>query len=278
MKITAKNKVCMIIGDPVEHSLSPTMHNKAYEALGIDDQFVFVAAHVKIEDMKKVADGVRAMNIRGLTCTIPHKLEIMKYLDEIDPLAEKIGAVNTVVNEKGKLKGYNTDVLGAIIPLEKLTDIKDKKVAMIGSGGVGRAIAFGMVDKGADLKIYNLDLDEALRLGEEVGAKAQGLDALEEVKEADIIFNATPLGMGPDFIDKTSVPKEYINSNQIVFDVVYSPHETRLIKEAREKNAQVIHGIEMLLYQGTAQFELYTEHRAPEDVMRKALYEHFGIE
>lgn len=119
MKITAKTKICMIIGDPVEQSLSPTMHNAAYEQLGIDDQFVFVGSHVKLENIGKVIDGVRAMNIHGLTCTIPHKVEVMKYLDEVDSIARKIGAVNTVINRNGKLIGYNTDWNGVILPIAK---------------------------------------------------------------------------------------------------------------------------------------------------------------
>src|SRR3990167_2361987 len=148
MKISGKTKMCIIIGDPVEHSLSPAMHNAAYKALGIDDQFVFTAAHVNVKDVKKVVDAVRVMGIRGLTCTIPHKIEVMKYLDEIDPIAQKIGAVNTVVNDNGILKGYNTDWLGTVTPLEKIITLNDKNVALIGAGGVARACGYGLVKRG----------------------------------------------------------------------------------------------------------------------------------
>lgn len=283
MKISAKNKLCVIVGDPVEHSLSPKMHNAAYEALNIDDQFVFVAAHAKVEDMEHVVKAVRVMNIRGLTCTIPHKMEVMKYIDEIDPLAKKIGAVNTVVNDNGVLKGYNTDCQGTIIPLEKVTTLKDKKVALIGAGGAARAIAYGVTDKGAILTIYNRTVEKAEELAKELNShspthqvSAKSLDALEEVKTADIVLNATSLGMAPDE-DKTPCPIEYINENQVVFDAVYTPYKTKFLRDAEAKGAKIIPGIEMLLHQGTAQFTHYTNHPAPEEVMRKSLLEHFGL-
>ena len=130
--------MCIIIGDPVEHSLSPVMHNAAYEALRIDDQFVFTAARVDIKHVRQVVEAVRVMGIRGLTCTIPHKIEVMKYLDEIDETAKKIGAVNTVVNHNGVLKGYNTDWLGVATPLERITTLKGKRAAVVGAGGAAR--------------------------------------------------------------------------------------------------------------------------------------------
>src|SRR3989344_6026284 len=151
MNITAKTKLCIIIGDPVEHSLSPVMHNAAYQALGIDNEFVFVASQVKVAHVKDVVTAMRVMGFRGLTCTIPHKIAVMKYLDKIDPIAQKIGAVNTVVNENGILTGYNTDWLGTVIPLEKHGTLKNKKVALIGAGGAARACGYGVIEKGATL-------------------------------------------------------------------------------------------------------------------------------
>ena len=272
MRISARTQLCIIIGDPVEHSLSPVMHNAGYEALGIDDQFVFVAARVNVEDVAQVVKGVRVMGIRGLTCTMPHKLEVMKYLDEIDPVARKIGAVNTVVNDQGVMKGYNTDWLGTVEPLEKMAALAGKRVALIGAGGAARAMAYGIISKGAKLKIYNRTIDTAQELANEFQCEAAGLDALPEVTAADIIVNSTSLGMG-DLVGETPVPKESISSRHIVFDAVYDPLETRLLREAREKGARVIHGTEMLLHQGFAQFTLYTGRKAPEEAMRKALRE-----
>ena len=264
----------MIIGDPVEHSLSPAMHNAGYQALGIDNMFVFVAAHIQTGKVKDAIQAVRVMNIRGLTCTIPHKVEVMKYLDEIDPIAEKIGAVNTVVNEKGKLKGYNTDWLGTVAPLEKvLGTIEDKTVAMIGAGGAARAMAYGVLDRGAKLTIFNRTPEKAEELARDLDGSVSVKTLPElasEIPMQDIILNATSLGMG-ERIEDSPVQKELIHSGQVVFDAVYAPRETKLLREAKEQGAQTIQGIEMLLHQGTAQFELYTGHKAPVEVMRKVL-------
>lgn len=274
MKITAKTNICMIIGDPVEHSLSPQMHNAAYEALGIDDQYIFTAAQVKIEDVKKVVDGMRAMGIHGLTCTIPHKMEIMNYLDEIDPIAKKIGAANSIVNNNGKLIGYNTDWLGVLTPLEKITKLKGKQVAVIGAGGAARAMAYAVTSKGAKLAVYNRTIEKAKELAEEFDGVGKSLEEISEVKNADIILNATSLGMHPQE-HETPLPKKYITKKHIVFDAIYVPFETRLLQEAKGQGAQIIHGLEMLLYQGLPQFELYTGKKAPEDVMRKVLMSKF---
>jgi len=262
----------MIIGDPVGHSLSPAMHNKAYEALGIDDEFVYVASRVKIEDVKDVVKAAAAMGIRGLTCTIPHKVEVMKYLDKkyIDPVALRIGAVNTIVNDNGILKGYNTDWLGVLMPLEKVIDLKGKSVAILGAGGAARAMAYAMSSSGAFFTVFNRTLEKAVDLSRDFGGLARSYKDIAEVKDMDIILNATPLGMHP-YENETPLPKQYITKKQIVFDAIYSPFETRLLREAKEQGAKVIHGVEMLLYQGAAQFELYTGRKAPESVMRGVL-------
>jgi len=271
MKITGKTKICMIIGDPVEHSLSPAMHNAGYAALGIDDKYVFVASNVEIENIKSAVQAVRILNIRGLTCTMPHKIEVMKYLDEIDPIAQKIGAVNTVLNKDGVLVGYNTDWLGAVAPLEKFVSLEGKKVGLIGAGGAARACAYGITSKRASLTIFNRDLKKAKNLAKDFGGEASSIDEIEKIKDVDVVINATSLGMG-DLQNETPVPSKYIGQNQIVFDLVYDPVETRLLREAKEQGAQTIGGLEMLLYQGTAQFELYTGQKAPENKMRNVLF------
>jgi shikimate dehydrogenase len=276
MNISGKTKICVIIGNPIEHTLSPKMHNAAYKALGIDDQFVFVATKVKLENIKEAVKAVRVMGIRGLTCTIPHKIKVLKYLDQIEPVAKKIGAVNTVVNDGGILKGYNTDWLGAISPLEQKISLKNKKVALIGAGGAARAIAFGIVEKEASLKIYNRTLSKAQKLARELKVKAGSLKELKEVKQADIIINATSLGMAPDD-DKIPLPPKYLTKNQIVMDAVYIPYKTKFLKQAEKKGCKIIPGIEMLWYQGIAQFAYYTHRQAPEKVMLKVLLNHFGL-
>lgn len=270
MRISAKTQICMIIGDPVEHSLSPQMHNAGYEALGIDDTFVYIAAHVNIAHIQTVMEAMRAMHIRGITCTVPHKVAVLEYLDEIDPIAKKIGAANTVVNEQGKLIGYNTDWLGVLKPLTKVTDLQNKKVAILGAGGAARAMVYAAITSGASVTIYNRTLQHAETVAKEFGTQAKDFSQLASIKDADIILNATVLGRTP-YEHETPLPKEYITSKHIVFDANYVPFTSRLLQEAKEQGATIIHGTEMLLYQGTAQFELYTGQKAPEDVMRKIL-------
>ncbi len=281
MRISAKTKLCIIIGDPVEHSLSPAMHNAGYKELNIDDQFVFFGATVKPENLEDTVKGVRAMGIRGLTCTIPHKIEVMKYLDEVDETAKQIGAVNTVVNENGKLKGYNTDWLGVVNPLEKHLLLSGKKVALIGAGGAAHAMAYGVLKKGAILTIFNRTIEKAEELAQEMSqlnfrAEVKSTREISLIKDYDIILNSTSLGMGEQ-INETPVPKEFLKKEHIVFDAVYVPFETKLILEAKEKGATVIHGMDMLLHQGLVQFELYTGRKAPEDVMRAVLLKNLSL-
>ena len=270
MSITGKTKLCMVIGDPVVHSLSPQMHNAGYEAINISDQYVYVAVSVAIKNIADFVKGVRAMNIRGISCTLPHKIEVMPYLDEIDEIAKKIGAVNTIVNDNGILKGYNTDYLGVLLPLEQLVSLTNKTVVILGAGGAARAAAYAVTSHGARLVMYNRTFEKAQELAKEFHGEALSSEKIEEIKNADIIINATSVGLHPNE-KETPLPKELITNKQIVFDAVYSPFETRLLKEAKEKCATIIHGTEMLLHQGAAQFSLYTTHDAPIESMRKAL-------
>lgn len=263
-------KQCLIIGDPVSHSLSPAMHTAGYEALDIAHEYRFTSKRVKPEDLPATVETFRQEPIHGVAITIPHKETIMQYLDEIDETAKIIGAVNTVVNENGVLKGYNTDWLGVVTPLQNMTDITGKKVAILGAGGAARAAVYGLSKHGAQLAIFNRTSDKASALAAEFSMAAYPIEALEKVKNMDIIFNATSLGMAPHE-QETPLSKEFMSSAQIVFDAIYTPYETRLLKEARAQGAQVIHGLDMLLEQGIAQFKLFTGHDAPQGVMRNAL-------
>lgn len=186
--ISAKTKICLVIGDPLEHSLSPLVHNAGYKTLGIDDQFVFLAAKVKLKDLLLAVKAMRALGIRGMSCTMPHKIKIMKYLDKIDKVAQEIGAVNTVVNEEGILKGYNTDWLGGLRPIEKRTKIKGKKIGIIGAGGAARAIIYGLRKKGGKIKIFNRNLKEAEKLAKKFNLQFTTFENLEELKNFDIIW------------------------------------------------------------------------------------------
>src|SRR3989338_4957953 len=260
----------MVIGDPIGHSLSPQIHNAGYEKLGIDTDFVYVACNVRINNLDNFVKGIKIMQIRGVSCTIPHKIEIIKYLDKIDTVAEKIGAVNTIVNNNGILKGYNTDWLGVVNSLEKITSLKNKSVALIGAGGVARAAAYGVTRRGAKLTVFNRTIEKAQEIAKEFGGNARALDAIEEVKNMDIIFNATSVGLDPN--ENTSpLVKELITDKHIVFDAIYIPYETKLLIEAKQQRAKIIYGMEMLLQQGIAQFKLFTGYDAPKEIMRDVL-------
>ncbi len=276
MNINSRTKICMIIGDPVEHSLSPQIHNAGYEAAGIDNEYVYIASHVTSENLADFIKGVKAMQIRGVGVKTPHKIEIMKYLDHIDETARKIGAVNSVVNEDGILKGYNTDWIGVVSPFEKITSLQDKKVALIGAGGAARAAAYGLCKKGANLTIFNRTLDKAKELSEEFGGNARSLEDKDEIKTMDIIINATSIGL-PPYENNVPIGSEYINDNHIVYDLVYSLQgTTKFIKEAEKKGARLLTGIDMLLSQGYAQFKLFTNHNAPEEIMKNVLIEYLN--
>ena len=270
MKITAKTKLCMVIGDPIEHSLSPQIHNTGYQALGINNEFVYLACQVNIAKLAQFIGGVRAMGIRGVSCTIPHKIEIMPYLDEIDPIAKAIGAVNTVVNDNGVLKGYNTDWQGIIVPLEKITTLRNKKVALLGAGGAARAAAYALNKSGAQVIVYNRTLAKAQVLAKKFGCEARAIKDIAKIKNSDIIVNATSVGLSPE-VHATPLDKELITSRHIVFDTVYTPYNTKLLQDAEQRGAKVIHGMEMLLEQAVAQFALYTGKPAPVEQMRNVL-------
>lgn len=261
-------KVCLIIGYPIKTSKSPLMHNAGYKKLKIDDEFIYIKAEVKPEDLKTAMDGIRALGIKGVSVTMPHKQTVMKHLDKIDKDAQKIGAVNTISNLKGKLTGFNTDWTGAIAALEQKTKLNNKRVGIIGAGGAARAIVYGLKTKGAIIKIYNRSQDKAKLLAEEFDCGYSGLSTQEDLPTMDVIINASSLGMNKN---TTPIDTKFLNRKQIIFDIVYSPKETRLIRDAKAIGANVIYGYEMLLYQGAEQFKLYTGLKAPVETMRKAL-------
>jgi shikimate dehydrogenase len=265
--IDANTKICCLIGDPVEHSLSPLIHNAGYQALGIN--YVYVSFRVK--DIKPAIEGIRGLNIRGASITLPHKTSAIKYLDRIDPLAEEIGAVNTIVNDEGVLTGYNTDGDGALQALEEVTTLGGKKAALIGSGGAASAIAVGFKKKGVKLVILNRTEDKARELATKVNADSFGsLEKLPEISSADILINATSVGMWPE-INQSVVPEDLLHNRLTVFDTVYNPKETKLLAEARERGCAIVYGYKMLLYQAAMQFELFTGLKAPLPVMESAL-------
>jgi shikimate dehydrogenase len=265
--IDASTKICCLIGDPVEHSLSPSIHNAGYQALRINYAYV----SFQVSDIKRAIEGIRGLGIRGASVTIPHKTTALKYLDRIDPLAEEIGAVNTIVNDDDVLTGYTTDGDGALKALEEVTTLGGKKAVLIGSGGAASAIAVGLKAKGVKLVVLNRTEEKARRLAKRVNAEGfGGLKKLSEIPSADILINATPVGMWPK-LGQSIIPRELLHNRLTVFDVVYNPRETRLLAEARERGCAVVYGYKMLLYQAVKQFELFTGLKAPLPAMESAL-------
>lgn len=268
-----------VIGNPIEHSLSPSMHNAAFEYLGLD--YVYVPFKVLDSDLKNAVRGARAFNLKGFNVTIPHKVSIIKFLDEVDFTARKIGAVNTVVNEEGRLLGYNTDGLGALETLrEEGVDPEGRKVLIIGAGGASRAITFTLAGICSKLTILNRTRIKAVKLAKKftkIGSKVDGkgltLKSLEkELIDSEILINTTSVGMYPD-VEESPVPEEFLHRDLVVFDIVYNPLETLLLKYARKTGAKPINGAGMLVNQGAIGFKMWTGCEAPKNIMRKIVVE-----
>jgi shikimate dehydrogenase len=276
MMINGKTRVCAIIGDPVEHSLSPVMHNAAFKELGLN--LVYVAFTVTSTELKTAVLGAKSLGLRGLNVTMPHKNAIIHYLDEVDSTAKSIGAVNTVLNNQGKLIGYNTDGSGAMIALqENGVYPEEKKLVLLGAGGAAKAIAYQAAQDVEELVILNRTAEKAKKLAEalksfDAKVKAGTLSSevlKQELPTTDILVNATSAGMHPD-VDISPVPSDLLHSDLSVMDIIYNPLETKLLKDAKSAGAKVVSGIEMLLYQGAVAFEIWTNCPAPIEVMREA--------
>jgi shikimate dehydrogenase len=257
--------VYAIFGDPVGHSLSPVMHNSALAQTGLDG--IYLAFRVK--DIATAVSGIRGLGIRGASITIPHKVDVMPYLDEIDFMAEEIGAVNTIVNREGILQGHNSDCQGAVKALLEATPVKDRHVAIVGAGGGAQAIGFGIKREGARITIINRTRQRGEKLA---NGLACDFKLLAEVKKLsyDIVINATPVGMTP-YDDQTPVKPQFLDPGTVVMDTVYNPLKTRFLTEADKVGCRTIDGVAMLVHQGAVQFELWTGQKAPVDIMRRAV-------
>ncbi len=277
MEISGKTRVCAVIGDPIEHSLSPTMHNAAFEHLQLD--FVFLAFKVAPDQLEHTIKGVRALGIRGLNVTMPHKNAVTEFLDEADAAVRFLGAANTVLNQAGRLRGFNTDGVGALKALKNNgVNLADKKVLLLGAGGAAKAIAFCLAREVDELCILNRDTGKARELADVlqpcgkkiVGAELSPSRVLHELRESDVLVNATSVGMIPNASESLIEPG-WLNPDLCVMDIVYNPVETKLIRDAKAAGARVVNGVEMLLYQGVASFEIWMGCPAPVEVMREAL-------
>lgn len=278
-KDSSAKKIFGLIGYPVEHSLSPAMHNAAFSALNINAEYRLFP--LKEDELKGFLAGLKENNIFGLNVTIPHKEKVMASLHNISPEARLIGAVNTIRVTQDRLEGFNTDGAGF---LKHLTgDLKfipaDKNIAMVGAGGAAKAVCVYLTkEKPKSISIFDVNKTKAAALINHLkehfaniefkqADSSEGLD----IRGADLLINATPIGMQET--DACLVNTESIHKNLLVYDLIYNPRETKLLETAKEKGATVSNGLGMLLYQGAAAFELWTGQKAPVEVMRKALME-----
>ena len=276
--INAKTQVCALFGHPVGHSLSPEMHNAAFAALGLP--FVYVAHDVQPGNVARALDGIRVMGYRGLSVTIPHKVEALAGVDEVDETARVIGCINTVVNEAGRLHGYNSDGLGALGALRDAhADPHGRRVLVLGSGGAARAITVTLAREAppARLAILGVVPQELDRLLDDVRRQEGGIvegraltaeSLREELADADLLLHCSPVGMHPA-VDQSLVPAALLREELVVFDAVYNPRRTKLLQDAQATGCRIVPGLEMFLGQAYVQFELWTGQPAPRNVMRQ---------
>lgn len=267
--INGKTIITGIIGWPVEHSLSPAMHNAAFAALSMN--YCYVPFPVHPEGLENALAGVKALNIRGINVTLPHKERVISFLDEVDPEASAVGAVNTILHDGGRLIGYNTDGRGFLQSLaEENIDPQDKDILIIGAGGAARAVGNSLAGKAKSLSLYGRTKDRVERFAGDLRKGAKRVSVchdLAKLEGYDIIIHATPLGLKED--DPLPLDAAYLRSGQVVCDLIYK--NTRLLSKAWERGCVTIRGDGMLLWQGALAFELWTGRKPDVEVMRRAL-------
>lgn len=277
-KLTGTTQNLGVMGWPIRHSLSPVLQNAALEKAGLD--YVYVALPVPPEKLRTAVAGLQAMGFAGWNVTIPHKQAIMPLLDEIDEDARIIGAVNTVIHKDGRLIGHNTDVTGFLLPFKRRgIDLRGKKAALLGAGGAARAVIWGLLREGvSSLAIGVRNPRKAEPLIEEFAPYGilhihhWGDEAFrEELGEADLLVNTTPLGMTPHTDGMPPVVWQDLKASAIVYDIIYTPAHTRFLREAAAHGHTILNGEEMLAGQGAAAFALWTGHEADLDCMLTAL-------
>ncbi len=277
MIISGRTEVFAVIGDPIDHTLSPAMHNAAFEHLELD--YVFLSFRVTLDQLEKALQGTRGLGIRGLNVTMPHKQAATEFIDEADATVKFLRSTNTILNQSGRLRAFNTDGTGAAKALKNSgLDLSGKKALLLGAGGAAKAIAFALTKEVNEVCILNRDGMKARELAnmlEPFGKKIVGNELSpariqHDLEDSDLLINATSAGMAPN-TSESLVRPAWLRKDLCVMDIVYKPNETKLIQQAKAAGAKVITGVEMLLYQGVASFEIWTQCKAPINVMREAL-------
>jgi shikimate dehydrogenase len=271
-----------VFGDPVRHSKSPIMLNRAFRETGINA--AYSAFHILPGTLKAAVEGIRTLGFRGVNVTIPHKEEVMDYMDVVDEGARMVGAVNTIVNDNGKLTGYNTDGIGYVRSLKEETgiSIQRKNILLLGSGGSARGLAFALAKDGAGtIWIANRTKERAVQLAASISsfANAEGIgltsaDVAAISAKVDIVINTTPNGMHPN-VDEVPIETSWLHDGLIVSDIIYTPRMTRFLKEAQQRGAKIHSGFGMFIYQGAYAFEYWTGVPAPIEAMREAVEQSF---
>jgi shikimate dehydrogenase len=280
MKIDSNTVMYGVIGDPIKHSKSPVMLNRAFCEAGLNS--AYAAFEIPAEKLKDAIYGIRALRFGGMNVTIPHKVDVMAFLDEIDEGAQMIGAVNTIVNQNGKLIGFNTDGIGYVRSLKEETGISiaGKNILLLGAGGAARGIGYALAkEKPAAIWVANRTPERAIGLADDlslgVDAAGMGLDGIANIKEnVDLVVNTTSSGMNPN-IDELPIDPSWFHGGLMVSDLIYNPLETKLLREAKSRGAVTHGGLGMFIYQGAYAFEYWTGKPAPAEAMRKAVEESF---
>jgi shikimate dehydrogenase len=269
--INQKTRLFGVIGYPLGHTLSPAMHNTAFSIMDINA--VYLA--FPVEDLAMCVNAIRTLKIGGLSVTIPHKTNIIPMLDEVDDLARKIRAVNTVVNNDGRLTGHNTDAIGAFMALEEKTELAGKSCAIIGAGGAARAIGYILKEKNIEVTIINRSIGRGKTLADDLSCPFIPLNKFDDTG-ADILINTTSVGMSP-YTDHCPVPEHILKKGMVVMDIIYNPLETKLLAIAKNKGCIPVSGLGMFVYQGAEQLRLWTGENPPVDEMEKAVSDALGI-
>jgi shikimate dehydrogenase len=265
-----------VFGDPIRHSMSPLMMNRAFRETGLNA--AYAAFHVTREGLRDAVNGIRALGFRGVNVTVPHKVNIMAYLDEVDESAKVIGAVNTIVNENGKLTGYNTDGIGYVRSLKEETgmELQGKKVLVLGAGGGARGVVYALAQERPEaIWIANRSPEKAAQLAADMqpyaACTALGLDEVVSIRERfDLVINTTPAGMYPQ-TDEMPVDPGFLTEETLVSDLVYNPLVTRFLRAAEKRGCRTHGGLGMLIYQGVYAFEYWTGIAAPVEAMRETV-------
>lgn len=282
--ISGHTRVLCVIGYPIKHSMSPIMHNAIIRELNLD--YIYLAFNISPDNLNLAVNGFRAFNIIGINVTLPFKQKIMNYLDDIDPIAQKIGAVNTIKNDNGNLSGRNTDAEGAKNALINAGyTTSGKNILILGAGGAARALTYILAKDINRIVIANRTEKRAINLANEI-KKIFGINVegkwnsnsvlKEESKKADILINTTPIGMYPS-VEKSPIPAEFLHKDLIVYDIVYNPLETKLMKDAIKMGCNTIGGLDMLVNQGALAFEWWTNKKPNINMMKNKVIEFLGM-